>query len=220
MKPTTHRVPVCSSSVAASQNIFSSNPGHCPLQAELIGRVQKQESDLQYYTCVCYIKVVGTPVYGFLPKGISSPHSCSSGAVLMGAASQAADSPNTADSATTAVSSSLYHQLQSGLNLTSQSQEEPGKTQLAEPQQECFDSDLQPDWPQRGKYSYSTCQPDYNCMVSALVMLQNIPVPEYLSHALKLAAWSQLNSFCSEECCTDLPQCPLQWSCHCCCSAS
>ena len=63
----------------------------------------------------------------------------------------AIDSPNTADSATTAASSSLYHQLQSGLNLTSQSQnQEPGKEQLPEAEHQRCGGDL-PDPPQRGK---------------------------------------------------------------------
>lgn len=39
-----------------------------PLQVELIGRVQRQREDNRYYTCICYVKVVGTPVYGFLPS--------------------------------------------------------------------------------------------------------------------------------------------------------
>ena len=38
------------------------------LQVELIGRVQRQREDNRYYTCICYVKVVGTPVYGFLPS--------------------------------------------------------------------------------------------------------------------------------------------------------
>ena len=36
---------------------------------ELIGRVQRQQEDDCYYTCVLYVKVSGSPVYGFLPAG-------------------------------------------------------------------------------------------------------------------------------------------------------
>ena len=37
------------------------------MQIELLGRTQQQQSDHMYYTCVEYIKVVGTPVYDFVP---------------------------------------------------------------------------------------------------------------------------------------------------------
>ena len=33
-----------------------------------MGRVQRQQEDNRYYTCIRYVKVVGTPVYGFLPS--------------------------------------------------------------------------------------------------------------------------------------------------------
>ncbi|DBA78439.1 TPA: hypothetical protein ACH3X2_007930 [Trebouxia sp. C0005] len=38
------------------------------VRVELIGRVQRQREDNRYYTCICYVKIVGTPVYGFLPS--------------------------------------------------------------------------------------------------------------------------------------------------------
>ncbi|DBB00465.1 TPA: hypothetical protein ACH3X3_002177 [Trebouxia sp. C0006] len=38
------------------------------VRVELIGRVQRQQEDNRYYTCIRYVKVVGTPVYGFLPS--------------------------------------------------------------------------------------------------------------------------------------------------------
>ena len=52
------------------------------LQVELIGRVQRQRADNRFYTCICYLRVVGTPVYGFLPSttvsSISIGHQSSS----------------------------------------------------------------------------------------------------------------------------------------------
>lgn len=36
-------------------------------QVELIGHVQRQQMDNRYYTCMLYVKILGTPVYGFLP---------------------------------------------------------------------------------------------------------------------------------------------------------
>ncbi|KAL3162180.1 hypothetical protein ABBQ32_009887 [Trebouxia sp. C0010 RCD-2024] len=38
------------------------------VRVELIGRVQRQQQDNRYYTCILYVKVRGTPVHGFLPK--------------------------------------------------------------------------------------------------------------------------------------------------------
>lgn len=39
-------------------------------KVELIGRVQRQTTvDNRYYTCIDYLKVVGTPLYGFEPSG-------------------------------------------------------------------------------------------------------------------------------------------------------
>ena len=49
------------------------NSPTAPVQVELIGRVQRQTLDNRYYTCICYVKVLGTPVYGFLPS--ESQHS-------------------------------------------------------------------------------------------------------------------------------------------------
>ena len=37
------------------------------LQVELQGRVQKQEQDNAWYTCINYIGVSGKPLYGFVP---------------------------------------------------------------------------------------------------------------------------------------------------------
>lgn len=40
---------------------------------ELIGRVQRQQEDNRYYTCILYIMVRGTPVYGVIPSD-TAPH--------------------------------------------------------------------------------------------------------------------------------------------------
>lgn len=37
------------------------------MQVELQGRVQKQEQDNAWYTCINYIGVSGKPLYGFVP---------------------------------------------------------------------------------------------------------------------------------------------------------
>ena len=37
------------------------------MQVELQGRVQKQEQDNAWYTCINYISVSGKPLYGFVP---------------------------------------------------------------------------------------------------------------------------------------------------------
>lgn len=45
--------------------------------------MQRQQEDNRYYTCIRYVKIVGTPVYGFLPSSSqpsrsSDLHSCES----------------------------------------------------------------------------------------------------------------------------------------------
>ena len=37
------------------------------MQVEFLGRMQKQEQDDAWYTCINYISVCGMPVYGFIP---------------------------------------------------------------------------------------------------------------------------------------------------------
>lgn len=37
------------------------------VQVEFLGRVQKQEQDDAWYTCINYINVCGKPLYGFVP---------------------------------------------------------------------------------------------------------------------------------------------------------
>ena len=37
------------------------------VQVEFLGRVQKQEQDDAWYTCINYISVCGKPLYGFVP---------------------------------------------------------------------------------------------------------------------------------------------------------
>ena len=55
---------------------------------ELIGRVQRQQGDNRYYTCMLYIKVLGTPVYGFVPGGIQQEHTSQLGPHLSPVASR------------------------------------------------------------------------------------------------------------------------------------
>ena len=38
-----------------------------PLQIEFLGRMQKQEQDDAWYTCINYVSVSGKPLYGFVP---------------------------------------------------------------------------------------------------------------------------------------------------------
>ena len=68
--------------------------------------------------------MLGTPFYGFLPKGLE-PATTATGVQLLDAAvDTVGDSPHTADSATTSVSSALYHQLQSGLSFNAKSEKD------------------------------------------------------------------------------------------------
>ena len=43
------------------------------MQVEFLGRVQKQEQDDAWYTCINYISVRGKPLYGFVPAEPASP---------------------------------------------------------------------------------------------------------------------------------------------------
>lgn len=126
---------------------------HAVLQVELIGRVQKQEVDQQYYTCVCYVKVVGSPVYGFLPKGWSTAQSAEAAPETLG-------SPYAADSATTSVSSALYHRLQSAIGFNAPSEPEacpapPTDQAAAEAQCRSSADQSQPCQQQQGKFHLS-----------------------------------------------------------------
>ncbi len=38
------------------------------MQVNLHGRTQRQREDDRWYTCIAYIRVVGTPVYDFVPR--------------------------------------------------------------------------------------------------------------------------------------------------------
>ena len=40
-------------------------------QIELLGRVQKQQQDDAWYTCINYVSVCGKPLYGFTPAQAS-----------------------------------------------------------------------------------------------------------------------------------------------------
>lgn len=42
-------------------------------QVEFLGRVQKQEQDDAWYTCINYISVCGKPLYGFVPAERGAP---------------------------------------------------------------------------------------------------------------------------------------------------
>ena len=42
------------------------------MQVEFLGRVQKQEQDDAWYTCINYISICGKPLYGFVPAGLHS----------------------------------------------------------------------------------------------------------------------------------------------------
>ena len=55
---------------------------------ELIGRVQRQQEDDRYYTCMLYVKVLGTPVYGFLPASTQHEHTSHLEPLLSPAASR------------------------------------------------------------------------------------------------------------------------------------
>ncbi|KAL2460731.1 F-box protein [Abeliophyllum distichum] len=44
------------------------------LQIELLGRVQRQETDGLFYICVCHVRVLGRPLYPAFDVEILKPH--------------------------------------------------------------------------------------------------------------------------------------------------
>ena len=61
-------------------------------QVELVGRVQRQEQDCMWYTCINHVRVVGKPLYNFVPALGCRP--CGAGgAPLTGAALRSSRPP-------------------------------------------------------------------------------------------------------------------------------